>query len=77
MCGHSSNAHLKGNTMKKKLALIASIPLVFAGQVMAAVPADVTTATTDMKADAIAIATVFLVAAISLTAFMFMKRAAR
>lgn len=43
----------------------------------AAVPAAVTTAMTDMQADAITIATAFLVATIALTAFLFMRRGAR
>jgi len=48
-----------------------------AGNAMAAIPADVTTATSDMKADAIALATVFLVASIAVTAFLFLRKGAR
>lgn len=42
----------------------------------AAVPADVTTALSTMQADAVTIATVFLVAIIALIAFKFMRRGA-
>lgn len=63
--------------MKNKLALIASIPLVYAGQAMATVPTEVTTAITDMKTDALLVATAFLVASIALTAFLFMRRGAK
>lgn len=43
----------------------------------AAVPADVTTALSSLSADAITVATAFLVAGIALTAFLFMRRGAR
>ena len=43
----------------------------------AAVPAEVTTALSTMQADAVTIATVFLVAVIALTAFLFMRRGAK
>lgn len=45
-------------------------------QSYAAVPADVTTAMADMQADAVAVATVFLVAIIALAAFKLMRRGA-
>lgn len=50
--------------------------MVAAGSALAAVPEAVTTAISGMQADAIAVATVFLVATIALTAFKFMKRGA-
>lgn len=50
---------------------------VAAGNAMAAIPADVTTATSDMKADAIALATIFLVASIAVTAFLFLRKGAK
>jgi hypothetical protein len=59
--------------MKKYLAVV---PLTaFAGSVFAAVPADVTTALTDAKTDALAVAALALVIVISIAAFKFMKRA--
>ena len=46
-------------------------------QVQAAVPTEVTTAMTDMKADGITVATGFLVAAIAISAFLLMRRGAK
>ena len=43
--------------------------------VMAAVPADVTTALTDAKADAIVVATAVLVVIVAIFAFKLMRRA--
>lgn len=43
----------------------------------AAVPADVTTAMSDMKADALVVAGAFLVCAIAVTAFLYMRKGAR
>lgn len=43
----------------------------------AAVPASVTTAISDMQSDALTVATAFLVAAIVVIAFLFMKRGAK
>jgi hypothetical protein len=63
------------NNLKK--GLVALSPLAFVASVHAAVPPEVTTAMTDMKADGIAVATAFLVATIAITAFLFMKRGAR
>lgn len=60
-----------------KIALVPSLALGAIAPVFAAVPADVTTAITDMKADAVTVATGFLVASIVVTAFLFMKRGAR
>lgn len=45
------------------------------GSAFAAVPADVTTAITDMKADALVVGTAFVVAVIALKALKLMKRA--
>lgn len=47
------------------------------GQAYAALPAEVTAATTDMKADAVALAGIFLVAGIAVTAFLFLKKGAK
>lgn len=60
-----------------KLRYALALPAVWAGQAMAAVPTEVTTAMGDMKADGITVATAFLVATIAVTAFLFMKRGAR
>lgn len=49
----------------------------FIGEAYAAVPTEVTTAMSDMKTDGIAIATVFLVATIAITAFLFMRKGAK
>ena len=43
----------------------------------AAVPAAVTTAISDMQADALTVATAFLVATIVVIAFLFMRRGAK
>lgn len=63
--------------MKKYLVAAVSSLSLLAVQAHAAVPADVTTAMGDMKTDALAIATAFLVATIALTAFVFMRRGAK
>jgi hypothetical protein len=67
--------------MKKNLRFISSsvgaAGTFLIGTVHAAVPTEVTTAMTDMKADGIAVATAFLVATIAITAFLFMKRGAK
>lgn len=62
---------------KRGLKYGASLVTVAAGNAMAAVPAEVTTAVGDMKADGITVATAFLVATIAVAAFLFMKRGAR
>lgn len=46
-----------------------------AGQAYAAVPADVNTALTDMKADGITVATAFLVAILAVAAIKFLRSA--
>ena len=62
--------------MNKRFAVLAS-GVGVSGLASAAVPAEVTTAMASMSADSIAIATAFLVAAIALAAFVFMRRGAR
>lgn len=48
---------------------------VAAGSAMAAVPADVTTAISDMKADGLTVATAVLVAIIAIAAVKFLRKA--
>lgn len=60
-----------------KLGLVGAAALAYVNQALAAVPAEVTTAVGDMKADGITVATAFLVATIAVAAFLFMKRGAR
>jgi hypothetical protein len=81
-CGISGNSARQEKTMLKKIkgVLVSSIaaPLAFVGtSALAAVPADVTTAITDMKADALTIASAFLVATIAVIAFLYMRKGAR
>lgn len=59
---------------KKALSALA---LISPAVVFAAVPEAVTTAMSDMKADALTIATAFLVAVIAVTAFTFMRKGAK
>lgn len=61
-------------TKNHALALVAAPLFSIAGSVHAAVPADVTTALTDMKADGLIVAGLVLVAIIAVAAFGFMKR---
>jgi hypothetical protein len=63
--------------MKAKLLALSALGTSALGNVYAAVPTEVTTAITDMKADAVTVATGFLVAAIVVTAFLFMRRGAK
>lgn len=65
------------NAVRKGGKWVVTTLAVASGSVMAAVPADATTAMGDMKTDAVAVATVFLVATIALAAFTFMKRGAK
>ena len=60
-----------------KIAAVGTGLSLVCGSALAAVPADVTTAMADLKTDAIAVATVFLVATIAIAAFVFMKRGAK
>ena len=63
--------------VKKLLAPLGALALSAASAVHAAVPDEVTTAVTDMRADGVTIATAVLVAIIAVAAIMFMKRAIR
>lgn len=59
----------------RKLSLYA-LPLVgFSGSLLAAVPAEVTTALADAKTDAITIATAVLLIVFAVVAFKYMKSA--
>lgn len=59
--------------MNKKIVVGSSLALA-AFSAMAAVPADVTTALTDMKADALTVAGVVLVAIIAVAAVKFIRK---
>lgn len=60
--------------IQTRLALIPAAVLASAGSAFAAVPADVTTALTDMKADALTVAGLVIVALIAVMAFKFMRK---
>lgn len=59
----------------KKLAAVVSLGLASMGSAFAAVPADVTTALTDMKADSLTVGVAFVVGVIAIKALHLMKRA--
>ena len=59
--------------MRKSLFAVPAV-LGFIGSAQAAVPADVTTALTDMKTDALAVATIVLVAIIAVAAVKFIRK---
>lgn len=61
--------------MKKVLATALTGATVFVSNAYAAVPADITTALDDAKADSITIATAALVIIIGIAAFGYMRRA--
>ena len=61
-------------SVKTRLALIPASVLATAGAVHAAVPTEVTTALTEMKADALTVAGLVLVAIIAIAAFKFMRK---
>lgn len=61
--------------LKTRIALVPAAVLASAGSAFAAVPAEVTTALSDMKTDGLVIAGAVLVAVIALAAFKFMRRA--
>lgn len=62
--------------MKKQSAVVVGLSgLVIEAQ--AAVPSNVTTALTDMATDTLTVAGAFLAAAITLAAYMFMRRGAK
>lgn len=60
--------------MSNRWALVPVSLSALAGSVHAAVPANVTTALTDMQSDALAVAGLVLVAIIAVAAFKFMRR---
>lgn len=57
-----------------RLAAIGGTVAASAGSAMAAVPTEVTTALADMKADALTVAGLVLVAVIAVVAFKFMRK---
>jgi len=61
--------------MFNKIAGVVGGLFVTAGSAFAAVPADVTAAIVDMKADALTVGAAFVVAVIALKALHLMKRA--
>lgn len=71
---------LNRNRLKMYGSKLAASSAVFVGAVgsaVAAVPTEVTGAMSDMKSDGITVATAFLVAAIAVAAFLFMRKGAR
>ena len=62
------------NRIQTRLALVPAAVLASAGSAFAAVPPDVTTALTDMKADALTVAGLVIVAFIAVMAFKFMRK---
>lgn len=61
--------------MFKKIGAVVGGLVITASQAFAAVPAEVTAATADMKADALTVGAAFVVAVIALKALHLMKRA--
>ncbi len=66
-----------GRKCGRQAAVIGASLFGLASQAQAAVPAEVTTAIADMRSDGVTVATGFLVAAIVVAAFLFMRRGAR
>ncbi len=62
------------NKIQTRLAAVPAFVLATAGAAHAAVPDEVTTALTDMKADGVAVAGLVLVAIIAVFAFKFMRK---
>ena len=60
---------------KQKLQALAALAGVVAGNAMAAVPAEVTTALGDAKTDGVTVASAVLVAIVAIFAFKLMRRA--
>lgn len=60
--------------IQTRLALVPAAVLASAGSAFAAVPTEVSTALTDMKADALTVAGLVLVAIIAIAAFKFMRK---
>ena len=63
--------------IKRQSSFVGAVIVSGIGSAHAAVPAAVTTAISDMQADALTVATAFLVATIAVVAFLFMKRGAK
>lgn len=63
------------STMKNGVLSVGTGALLLAGNAYAAVPVEVTTAMSDAKTDATAIAALSLIIVIALAAFGYMKRA--
>lgn len=61
-------------SIKQKFVAGVSVAAASVGSAMAAVPADVTTALTDAKADGIIVATAVLVAVVAIYAFKLMRK---
>ena len=61
-------------SLQTRLVLIPAAVMGAAGSAIAAVPADVTTALTDLKADALVVATAVLVAIVAIYAFKFIRK---
>lgn len=64
-------------SVRAKYAVVVSSLLLAAGSAFAEVPADVTTAMTSMKTDAMTVATGFLIALIAVAAFLYMRKGAK
>lgn len=62
------------NRIQTRLALVPAAVLASAGSAFAAVPTEVSTALTDMKADALTVAGLVIVALIAVMAFKFMRK---
>ena len=60
---------------RAKVAAVGALALVGANTAMAAVPADITSAISDMKDDGVTVATAFVVAIIAVAAIKFLGRA--
>lgn len=65
------------DSIRSKARYALALPAVLAGSAYAAVPAEVTSALSDAKTDAVTVAGAVLVIAIALAAFIWMRRAAR
>lgn len=63
------------NTFFKRVGSAGALTLVTVGSAFAAVPADVTTAISDMKTDGLIVAGAVLVAVIAIAAIKFLRRA--
>ena len=60
--------------LKKRFAVVGGSLALLGNQAFAAVPADVTTAITEMKADGLTVATAVLVAVIAIYAIKFIRK---